>query len=238
MKNYKSFVPTILLLLCSLAPVNGIDMNPLIMDIRILGLEEAGPPMVMGNKLILTYKNKTHIDAYWVKMVGARFEHENYSILHTYYRNEQNIFILPYSLPDNLAKLKYRIVVDGLWMSDPFNPEQEKDLLGTVFSVVNIAPSTPTTFKNPRINPDGSVTLMYKSLSAGRVTLTGEFNNWDPFSHNLMQEKPGLFAITLRLLPGPHYYLFVVDGNKTLDPFNLDSATDYEDYRVSTFTLP
>ncbi|MQY76537.1 MAG: hypothetical protein GH155_02810, partial [Spirochaeta sp.] len=66
----------------------------------------------------------------------------------------------------------------------------------------------------------------------------GEFNNWDPFSHNLMQEQPGLFTITLRLLPGPHYYLFVVDGDKTLDPFNLDSATDYEDYRVSTFTLP
>ena len=236
MKNYKSFVPTILLLLCFLAPANGIDMDPLIMNIRILGLEEAGPPMVMGTKLIFTYKNENK-DAYWVKMVGARFEHEDYRILHTYYRNEQNIFILPYPLPDNLVKLKYRIVVDGLWMSDPFNPEQEKDLLGTVFSVVNIDPSIPTTFKNPRINPDGSVTLMYRSLSATRVTLTGEFNNWDPFSHNLTQEKPGLFSITLRLLPGPHYYLFVVDGNKTLDTFNLDSAIDYEDYQVSTFTL-
>jgi hypothetical protein len=243
MKNYKSFITTILLLLCSLAPVNGIDMIPLIMDIRILDLEEAGPPMVMGNKLIFTYKdesykNETHIDEYWVKMVGARFEHEDYRILHTYYRNEHNIFILPYPFPDNLVKIKYRIVVDGLWMSDPFNPEQEKDLLGTVFSVVKIDPSIPTTLKNPWINPDGSVTLMYRSLSATRVTLTGVFNNWDPFSHNLMQEKPGLFTITLMLLPGPHYYLFVVDGNKTLDPFNMDSATDYEDYRVSTFTLP
>jgi len=243
MKNYKSLVLTILLLLYSFAPVNGIDMDPMIIDIRILGLEEAGPPTVMGNKLIFTYKNETHKDennkdVYRVKMVGARFEHEDYRILHIYYRNEQNIFILPYPLPDNLAKLRYRIVVDGLWMSDPFNPEQEKNLLGTVFSVVNMDPSIPTTLKNPRINPDGSVTLMYRSLYASRVTLTGEFNNWDPFSHTLMQEKPGLFSITLRLLPGPHYYLFVVDGNKTLDPFNLDSATDYEDYRVSTFTLP
>jgi len=83
MKNYKSFVPIILLLLCSLAPVNGIDMDPMIMDIRILGLEEAGPPMVMGNKLIFTYKDENNRDDYWVKMVGARFEHEDYRILHT-----------------------------------------------------------------------------------------------------------------------------------------------------------
>lgn len=243
MINNKTLIQTILLLLCFLAPAGGLDIDPIMMHIKILGMEEAGPPMVMGNKLVFTYKdesnkNEYNKDAGRVKMVGARFEHEDYRILHTYYRNEQSIFILPYQLSDNLAKLKYRIVVDGLWMNDPFNPKQEADIQGTVFSVVNIDSSITTSFENPRINPDGSVTLMYRSLSASRVAITGEFNNWDPFSHMLIRGKPGLFSITLRLLSGPHYYLFVVDGNKTLDPFNLDSATDYEDYRVSTFTIP
>jgi hypothetical protein len=50
--------------------------------------------------------------------------------------------------------------------------------------------------------------------------------------------RPGLYQVTLRLPPGPHYYAFSVDGERLPDPLNVELAEDSEGFRVSTFRLP
>ena len=51
-----------------------------------------------------------------------------------------------------------------------------------------------------------------------------------------MQEtSPGQFAVTLRLSPGRHYYVFVVNGARVVDPYNTETAHSSDDMLVSTF---
>jgi hypothetical protein len=38
--------------------------------------------------------------------------------------------------------------------------------------------------------------------------------------------------------PGRHFYYYVVNGQRVLDPINQQTARDFEDFQVSTFFLP
>ena len=58
------------------------------------------------------------------------------------------------------------------------------------------------------------------------VSLMGSFNGWDPAAHRLVCDPDGRWRITLRLPPGDHRYLFIVDGT----PVNTPAAGDRMEY--------
>ncbi len=50
---------------------------------------------------------------------------------------------------------------------------------------------------------------------AGHVVLAGSFNGWDPESVPMARSPAsGMWTVTLRLRPGAHQYLFLVDGER------------------------
>lgn len=51
-----------------------------------------------------------------------------------------------------------------------------------------------------------------------KVTVMGDFNDWDPESHPLEQQFDGSWRGEISLAHGHHHYLFCVDGKPTLDP--------------------
>ena len=53
---------------------------------------------------------------------------------------------------------------------------------------------------------------------ARRVSIAGDFNQWDISSHSLKQNKKGAWSISLSLNRGPHEYRFFVDGEWQDDP--------------------
>ena len=53
---------------------------------------------------------------------------------------------------------------------------------------------------------------------ARKVSLAGNFNNWDTKSHYLKKDSKGNWAIKVDLTPGKYEYKFVVDGNWINDP--------------------
>jgi len=227
-KSSKAVLFSLALLLAAL-PAAGLD--PLFLQIKILGLREAGPPELIGTQVLFTYRPDCP-----TRLVGARFEHEDFRFLHPYQRNEEGVFFLLLELPEGLTRLKYRLVVDGLWMPDPANPGLEEDREGIGFSLLELAaPERP--ILNPGRQKDGSLTFSYKSRPGRMVTLTGTFNHWDPFADRLEEVQPGCYRINLSLLPGRYFYTFMVDGERLLDPYNMENARDYEGYRVSTFLL-
>lgn len=55
--------------------------------------------------------------------------------------------------------------------------------------------------------------------NAARVSLVGEFNDWDPARAPLARDAGGVWSIVVPLVPGRHVYAFVVDDTVwTLDP--------------------
>ena len=54
--------------------------------------------------------------------------------------------------------------------------------------------------------------------AARRVTLVGDFNDWDPRAYPMKRHPDGNWLLEVPLTHGHHHYLFVIDGKPALDP--------------------
>jgi hypothetical protein len=226
--------PMRFLLLACLAGAAGplFGANPLSLDIAVMTLTAAQPPRMVDDKLILSYK-----PSHPVRYVAARFAHESWKILHTYARNEHDVFVLDYAVPEGVRDIRYRIVVDGLWITDPANPRVDSDAMGDEFSVVTLESEPVRPIVNPKLERSGAVTFTFRGTPGRRVSLLGDFNNWDPFMDYLAEKSPGFYTLTLRMPAGPHWYVFFTEGRRVLDMFNAESGVDPDGTTVSYFSL-
>jgi hypothetical protein len=206
--------------------------------IEMQSVERAGPPRFLNRQVLLCFAPDS--PAHPARLVGASFEHERYAVFHPYVRNANGIFLLLLDVPEGVESLTYRISVDGLWTHDPANPQRFEDDFGLVFSTFSLKGAPPKSLLSPELRPNGEVTFRFRGLPGRFVSLIGEFNRWDPFWEPMPEDprRPGLYQVTLRLPPGPHYYAFSVDGERLPDPLNVELAEDSEGFRVSTFRLP
>jgi hypothetical protein len=206
--------------------------------IILQSVEHAGPPRFLNRQVLFTYEPDS--PQHPVRLVGASFQHERYGVLHPYLRNANGVFLLLLDVPQGLESLTYRITVDGLWTYDPANPQRFEDQSGVLFSTVSLQGLPPPSLVSPEVHPGGQVTFRYRGQPGRFVSLIGEFNRWDPYWEPMPEDpqRPGLYQLTLSLPPGPHYYVFSVDGDRVPDPLNVELAEDTEGFRVSTFQVP
>jgi hypothetical protein len=224
------------LLSCGFAPLAAQATLPT--PIVIQSVEHAGPPRLLNRQVLLSYLPESPERP--VRLVGASFEHERYGVFRPYVRNANGVFLLLLDVPEGLTSLTYRIMVDGLWTYDPANPQRFEDESGVIFSTFSLEGLPPPSLVSPEIRPGGAVTFRYRSRPGRFVSLIGEFNRWDPYWEPMLEDprQPGLYRVTLRLPPGPHYYVFSVDGDRVPDPLNVEIAENAEGFRVSTFRVP
>lgn len=77
--------------------------------------------------------------------------------------------------------------------------------------------SVATVMERPRvaIAPAAAqqmTSFFFNADSASRVTIVGDFNDWDAEASPLQQMGKGVWTITIPLAPGRYQYTFVVDG--------------------------
>ena len=172
------------------------------------------------------------------RFVGARFAHESYRLLHLYSLNEHGIFVLDYPVPEGLRELRYRIVVDGLWMAYPSNPASLRDAQGDEFSLFTLQREPPRLISNPKPESKERFTFTFRGAPGKRISIAGDFNNWDPFMDYMAETEPGLYRITLRIGPGNHFYCFVSEGRRILDQYNPETGVNQDGDIVSYFSMP
>jgi 1,4-alpha-glucan branching enzyme len=199
-------------------------------DIAVKSLSTAQPPHMVNDVLVLSYAASPP-----PRFVGVRFAHESWKVLHAYTMNENKVYALDYVVPEGVSEIRYRIEVDGLWMPDPANPNTATDVLGTRFSVYTLEKESVRPTVNPRVQGDGLLTFVFRGAANRRVSLEGDFNNWDPFMTSLEETTPGTYRVTLRVPRGPHWYIFFTDGRRVLDRFNPETGVDPEGNAVSYF---
>jgi 5'-AMP-activated protein kinase regulatory beta subunit len=64
------------------------------------------------------------------------------------------------------------------------------------------------------------ITFLINAPEARKVSLVGEFNNWNPGKHPMKSEDKGQWIKTVMLNPGTYEYKFLVDENWLLDTKN------------------
>jgi 1,4-alpha-glucan branching enzyme len=102
-------------------------------------------------------------------------------------------------------------------------------LLSTVAMVATIVGGACATTRSaaaPAATPDG-VRFVFARPDARSVSLAGSFNQWSLSSNPMTRADPtGDWTILVRLPPGEHLFMYVVDGTQWISP---PLAEDYSD---------
>lgn len=183
-------------------------------------LEQASAPRFLGDHLLFSYTFASDRHDGRVHSVEIAFAHEDFSRLYAFERNENDVYVFLYDVPRELDEVRYRLVVDGIWTTDPRNPDRVVDRWGVDLSRTAVPRVERTATRAPITHPDGTVEFVVTAPEGASVAVVGSFNGWDPFMTPLREVEPGRFSRRLRLGSGEHLYYYVVDGLRIPDPRN------------------
>jgi 1,4-alpha-glucan branching enzyme len=128
-------------------------------------------------------------------------------------------------------------VVNGLWTTDPLNPQTRRDLAsGLSFSVLHLPqrPSRP----NPASGLPEGLRFSFRGPPGEVVTVAGCFNNWDPFMFELREGPAGYYSLLIPLPPGTYQYLFFHRGQRLTDPYNPNRIFARDGRAASVIVVP
>ena len=70
-----------------------------------------------------------------------------------------------------------------------------------------------------------NVTFTVHADKGKAVYVAGEFNNWNPTAKKMAYKaSSGVYAASVKLVPGVYQYKFVIDGTWAADPENVNSV--------------
>ncbi len=236
MSKYTLFSLSIILFIWTAGTqVSAVTNESVIVHMKIANLTHGQAPIFLDRKIIFSYQQKGY-----TRRVGIAFGFENYRIVYPFYRNDNNVFVYIADIPEGRNSITYRLVVDGLWINDPNNPDTTVQNDGFPVSTLKIPDYLKRKVLSPSIEPNRTVTFIYTGRSNENVYLSGNFNNWDPFMLKLHEDKndPGYYSLSIRIPPGRHYYTFIADGKEITDPQNPHKAIDQNGKRVSLVDVP
>lgn len=190
------------------------------LDTLLHGIEKPGAPVITDDYIIFTAAPK-------YRYVGIVFDFENYKVIHPFEvltktnddetKTPVHMFYC-YKRQHKFTQIKYRLIFDGLWTTDPLNPVKEYD------DSVNLYFSKVENLKNININTEitknDTVHFIYKGESGQKVRLAGTFTNWDSWIYELNETSPGLYELDLPLPLGKYFYNYYIGLTAFLDNTN------------------
>ena len=198
---------------------------------RLLGIREPKAPEFVGDLVVFTASSS-------LRRVGIAFANEGFGKIHWFrqllvsrdpmeispkernpspYKDSGIVFYV-HQIPEGAEEIEYRMIIDGLWTTDPVNPNIRRDSSGLSQSILSIPPRER--LHHPLKGPPGSLDFAFQGPPGEIVTVAGDFNNWDPFMYELVEGPAGNYRINIPLPPGTYQYVFFHKGKRYLDPYN------------------
>ncbi len=226
---FKRLLPAFLLFITINVSAQNYDLK---LHLKIAGLMTAEPPQIYRDKVILSY-----VPERGAANVGAAFAHEEYRKMHPYKINDNDVFFLIMDIPPETDVIRYRIVVDGLWMADPLSETMTIGFSGIDVSVLELPKTEDPVLQSPEFMGNGYVRFLFRGPPDGQIYLSGSFNNWDPFMYRMTETEPGRYTITLKLPAGTHRYYYLIKGERKTDPLNPKAVVSIEGFAYSVVSL-
>lgn len=235
-----------------------LDMESFRFIDHLLSIKSPGTPELFEDGVIFTFPSTS-------RRVGIAFAHEGFKTVHWFKKlmksrslenetaetqnrdqeknnttsvyTDSGILFYVYEFPEGIKELNYRLIIDGLWTTDPNNPIYKMDQsTGLVHSVVILPDNYPVDIEKRPIlysAPAGNLRFTFDGDPGKTVTVAGTFNNWDPFMYELREMRPGHYELILPLSPGTYRYVFFYQGDQVLDPHNPRKVYTKEGRAVS-----
>jgi hypothetical protein len=197
----------------------------------LLSLKEPDTPTFIEDMVVFTASSS-------LRRVGIAFADEGFNKVHWFRQmlvsqdpldmlinpkanpnKDSGILFYVHKPPEGAAAIEYRLIINGLWTTDPVNPNMRRDSnSGLTWSILALPPRQPNL--NPLNGPPGSLSFSFKGPPGETVSVGGSFNGWDPFMYELKEGPPGTYTINIPLPPGRYQYVFFHRGQRYLDPNN------------------
>jgi hypothetical protein len=205
--------------------------SPQLID-RLLSFSQPAAPEIVDNMVVFTASSG-------LRRVGAAFADEGFGKVHwfrplhtardprdipvtekkPYLYEDSGIVFYVHEIPEGASEIVYRLIIDGLWTTDPANPNSRLDpASGLSCSTIAVPPRE--TVPNPLKGPPGSLNFVFQGPPGETVAVAGNFNNWDPFMYELREYPEGNYTMSIPLPPGVYQYVFFHRGQRYLDPYN------------------
>ena len=81
------------------------------------------------------------------------------------------------------------------------------------------------------------INFVYLAPQAQKVTLIGDFNDWNPDAHPMTRQPDGGWRAAVPLHHGHHRYQILVDGKAELDPRAQGISRNERNERVSLIAV-
>lgn len=225
-----------LLLILTIGTIRGGDLGSYQFIDHLLGLSGTAAPEIYEDSVIFTapssyrrvgiaFAFEGYGNVYWFRQlliprdpaeIAAEGKKKNIEL-----NRDSGILFHVQAIPEGLRNLDYRMIIDGLWTADPFNPLKVTGPSGLSQSRVPI-PDMPRPV--PAREIPGILSLSYTAPPGETVTVAGNFNSWDPFMYEMKETSPGFYSISLPLPPGTYEYVFFHRGERIPDPHNRDKV--------------
>jgi hypothetical protein len=198
----------------------------------LLSLKEPGAPAFIDDMVVFTASSS-------MRRVGIAFADEGFSKVHWFRQmlisqdpldllinpkinpyKDSGILFYVHKPPEGAAAIEYRLIINGLWTTDPANPNNNRrdTNSGITWSTLALPPRPPNLY--PLNGPPGSLSFSFKGPPGETVSVGGSFNGWDPFMYELKEGPSGIYTINIPLPPGRYQYVFFHRGERYLDPNN------------------
>ncbi len=231
MKRYIALIA--LAILASALTVSAADIESVTLSDILAGIGRARAPVVAGKYVVFTAPGNA-------RYTGIAFDFEEYRQTHPFKRIvrrdadgkplENTLFYIA-EIPPETSEINYRMVVDGLWTTDPLNPSKTYDYENGM-TVSKVLVPRYEVFKTSAA-PAGLVRFTWEGETGRHIALAGSFNGWDPFMYALEEREPGRYSLELPLPKGTWYYAYF-EGTDQLPDLANDNRVYTKDGRVAS----
>lgn len=191
-----------------------------ITDELLSEIDHVSPPKIVKNYIVFTAEPTAHF-------VGIAFDFENFIKIHPFKlrtfadtgdEKKESCFFYLLDIPKDKKSISYRLIIDGLWTTDPLNSNSEYNPeTGIKLSKIDIKKDeVPSTV----IESGNTVHFIYKGQSGQLIRLGGSFTNWDSWIYTMSEIEPGVYSLDLPLPEGTYYYSFYSGLNRIIDATN------------------
>ena len=189
-------------------------------DMAVTEIKGVKAPYINGNYIVFTAKNNC-------RSVGIAVDYENYKTIHQFhlhktYDSEGKVtdswFFYLLEKPRKTEAISYRLIIDGLWTTDPMNSETTYDYEnGLLLSYLELPPETKVFTENYKTGVTHFVCL---AESGQKIRLGGTFTNWDSWIYEMKETSNGVYELDLPLPSGTYYYSYYKGINSFIDETN------------------
>ncbi|MBR4323823.1 isoamylase [Treponema sp.] len=194
-------------------------------DLTLTDISDVREPYISNDFMVFT----APVDS---NSIGIAFDYEEFRTIH-YFQLRKNygydgeltssyyFYITP--MPKKISRVCYRLIIDGLWTTDPRNSNVIHDKKDNyALSYIDLPPSEVEITEKLA---NGLTHFVCHAESGQKIRLGGSFTNWDSWIYELKETSPGKYEIDIPLHPGTYYYSYF----KGITPF-LDETNPLRGY--------